>query len=490
MRILDMIFYWAKVRPDHVAIIQPDTILTFKTLAERVESVSWKVAEFNLDRQKPIAILIQHRVSQFVVCLALMELGFSIVPAYGELLPHLRAAGVSTFIHDGKDAVLPDGKKFLFNDSWFLALDKRKSKTRADLNPRQYSGDLIFFTSGSTGAQKKMIFTADAFLERLYRSNPLIEGNFARTLIIPGLDGTYGFFPSWAILSAGHTVCFAPVGEASLLLISSHRINYIIASPQQALELVALAERGGGYQLDSLKAFRIGGGMVTEDLVRRIQASFCPNVIITYGSTEVGTMAFATYNTIAHVPGAVGIVAPWAQVEIVDQAGNVVAPGVEGQIRARTPTLLERLAVGKRGEDIDLRNAWLYPGDLGRLTEEGILCISGRIDDVLNRGGVSISAADLDETLRSCVGIADAGVCGVMGDTGILQVWAGLVPNRDFDLEAFMRSMQEDEVLKRKLETNIDKVLVVDRIPRTQVGKIKRNELREMLRTVTTEQPA
>jgi acyl-coenzyme A synthetase/AMP-(fatty) acid ligase len=318
----------------------------------------------------------------------------------------------------------------------------------------------------------------------------LIEGNFARTLIVPGIDGFYGFFPSWAILSAGHTICFAPVGPASLLLVSSHRINYIIASPQQALELVGVAEAGGGYETDSVKAFRIGGGLVTKDLVSRVQASFCPNVVITYGSTEAGTMAFATYNTIAHVPGAVGIVSPWADLEIVDNAGNPVGPGVEGQVKVRTPTLLERVAAESPGKDIDVANTWLYPGDLGRLTGEGILCISGRVDDVLNRGGASISAVELEEGLRSCAGIADAGVCGVVGDTGILQIWAGIVPGADFDLERFTKSLQENKALKQKVDTYLDRVLVVSRIPRTQVGKIRRKELQEMLGNLSAEQPA
>jgi acyl-coenzyme A synthetase/AMP-(fatty) acid ligase len=247
------------------------------------------------------------------------------------------------------------------------------------------------------------------------------------------------------------------------------------------LDLVVAAEKSSGYQLDSLKAFRIGGGIVTKDLIGRIQAQFCANVIITYGSTEAGTMAFATYNTIAHVPGAVGMLAPWTELEIVDGAGNILGPGVEGLVRARTPTFLEHMAAEQPGTTIDSQNTWWYPGDIGRLTEDGILCIAGRVDDVLNRGGASVSAVELDGILRSYAGIADAGVCGVIGDTGILQIWAGIVPRSDFDFDAFIRSLQQDESLKRKLDFLLDNVLVVERIPRTQVGKIKRNELREML---------
>lgn len=481
MRILDMIFYWAKAKPDHVAIIQPDMILTFKELAQRIEQAVEKIVELDLNPQEPVAVLIEHRARQLIVCFALMNLGLTMAPAFAGLLPDLRAHGINTIIHDGKNVPLPGSKNILFDDSWFRTTAKRAGRLTQGIAPLQEHAELIFFTSGSTGFPKKTIYPADTLLERLGRPSPLVEGSFARTLIVSGIDGSFGFFPCWAILSGGRTVCFAPIGEASLLLVSSHRIDYIIASPQQTLELVALAEKGGGYQLDSMKAFRLGGGIVTKALISRIQGSFCPNVVISYGSTEAGPMAFASYDTIANVPGAVGIIAPWAELEIVDGAGNVLPPGVEGQVRARTPNILQRLAAEKPEKKVDIQNVWYYPGDIGRLTEDGILCISGRVDDVLNRGGMSISAVDLDETLRSRAGIADAAVCGVMGDTGILQIWAGVVPQPDFDFDAFMQSLQEDEVLKRKLDVNLDRVLVVERIPRTQVGKIKRNELREML---------
>jgi acyl-coenzyme A synthetase/AMP-(fatty) acid ligase len=477
MHILDMIFYWAKTKPNHLAVIQSDAILTFATLAERVDSVARKITELNLDPDEPVAVLIEHRTRQLIVCFALLHLGYTIAPAYAGLLPHLQASGIDTVIHDRKAGAPRASKNIYFDDSWFRPVaPQRESKPR-----RREIGDLIFFTSGSTGVPKKTTYTVGAFFERLYRSNPLIEGNYPRTLIVPGIDVHYGFFPSWAILSAGHTICFAPTVELSLMLLSSHRVNYIITSPQQALELVTAAEKNAGYQLDSVQAFRIGGGVVTKDLIGRVQASFCPNVVITYGATETGTMAFATYDRIASVPGAVGIVAPWAEVEIVDEAGNILGPGVQGRVRARTPTFMELFAAENSGADTESAKAWWYPGDIGRLTEDGILCIAGRVDDVLNRGGVSVSAVELEETLRSRAGIADAGVCGVIGEAGILQIWAGVVPQPDFDFKAFMRSLQADEAVRRKIEANIDRVVVIDRIPRTQVGKIQRGELREML---------
>ena len=188
-----------------------------------------------------------------------------------------------------------------------------------------------------------------------------------------------------------------------LLLLSAYGIDYIAASPRQVLTLVELAEKGG-YQLSSLKTIRIGGSLVSREFVQRVRANLCPNVLITYGSTETGTVALAAYDTIANTPGAVGFVIPSAELEIVDDSGSVLDAGKEGRIRCRTPIFLKNLAANKpRWQEGD-QTTWFYPGDLGHLTADGQLCISGRADDVINRGGHKLSAVDIEEALRSCPG--------------------------------------------------------------------------------------
>jgi acyl-coenzyme A synthetase/AMP-(fatty) acid ligase len=481
MRILDMIFYWAKVRPDHPAIIQPDVILTYKALAEGIESVTKKIAELNLNPQQPVAVLIEHPARQLTVCFALMHSGFPAATIYRDLLPHLPAAGIDTLIHAGKDIILPGGNNIRFDDSWLIAKAESFAIEAKSRKLSDKDGGLLTFTSGTTGIPKKSLRPAKAFLDSLDLVNVMGESEFSRTLSIPGVNGSFGFVRAWSILSIGKTICFTSPGESTLLLLSTYRIEYIVASPVQALDLVETVEKNGGYQLDSLKLIRIGGSLITKDLINRVRANLCPQVMISYGSTEAGQMVFGSYDMIANIPGAVGFVAPWAEVEIVDDAGNILPAGVEGRVRGRTPIFVERFTAENPDRKIDTKNLWWQSGDIGRLTEDGVLCIAGRSDDVLNRGGVSISAAHLDETLRSCPGIADAAVCGVWDDSGILEIWAGVVPQPDFDIDVFLRSLEQDAALKRKLDKNLNRVFVVARIPRTQVGKIQRNELREML---------
>lgn len=476
MRFLDMIFYWAKAKPARPAIIQPDMIITYKELAHAIESVSEHVGQHNLNPREPVAVSIDHAAKRLITCFALLRCGFAVASIHRGLLAHMQLFGIKNLIYDDGDG-LPGGNNIRFDDRWLRRVGGHSTVNAVDRSNAVTDQDLIFFTSGTTGRPKKIVETTGAMSERFNLANVTGEANFSRTLIVSGLEGTFAFFSTCAPLNSGHTVCFAPFGHPMLLLVSTYRVEFIIASPQQALALVELLEKTGGYQLDSLKAIRIGGSLVSKDLVRRIQANLCRNVIVSFGSTETGRVAFASYDTIANTQGAAGFVAPWAEVEILDDTGNVLPTGVDGSIRCRTPFFLKNVAASDHGAP----NSWWYSGDIGHVTEDGKLCIVGRSDDIINRGGQKISAVDIEETLRSCAGIEDVAVCGVLGPSGLQEVWVGIVPQASLDVEAFLRSLEQDPKLKTKLDTSINQVFVVERIPRTQRGKIQRNELREML---------
>ena len=102
-----------------------------------------------------------------------------------------------------------------------------------------------------------------------------------------------------------------------------------------------------------------------------------------------------------------------------------------------------------------------------------MLCIAGRNSDVVNRGGDKLSIADLEEFLLTCFGIKDAGACTVLGETGFSQVWVGLVLGPSADLAALRHTIESNVQFK----TNIDKIFVVEAIPRGTLGKVQRDEL-------------
>src|SRR5881397_4033053 len=114
---------------------------------------------------------------------------------------------------------------------------------------------------------------------------------------------------------------------------------------------------------------------------------------------------------IAGIPDAVGFVVPEVKVEIVDASDALLPVGAEGFVRVQTP-FSSALAPGADSKK------WYYPGDIGWLTDNGVLCIAGRREDVLNRGGVKLATTEFEEFLCAAPSVRDAGVCSVKGEAG------------------------------------------------------------------------
>jgi acyl-coenzyme A synthetase/AMP-(fatty) acid ligase len=489
MHPVDLIYFWAKQAPARTAVVQPDMVVTFKALADAIESAARRVEGLGLDPKDPVAVCIDSPVKMLAVCLALLHRGFSVaVIGRGHLL-YLVSAGIKNVIYDSEGLVLSGGRNIRFEDSWLRGqntadngVPKRGSQPRG----RGKEGTLIFFTSGTTGRPKKIVHSHATLLDRLYVSGLTGEAAFSTVLFMPGLGGSYGFNRGCAVLFKGGTLCFGSLAETAAAFTSTFGVELIVASPAQAQGLTEFVEKRPGYDLSSLKEIRIAGSAMSNDLVGRIQSTLCRNVVVEYASTEAGIIALAPHEAIRGVPGAAGILAPWAELEIIDKAGNVLSAGEEGIIRCRTAAFSDSFALNNSTGSTDPGQAWWYPGDIGRLSEGGLLIVSGRIDDLINQGGIKASAVALDEVVSSIGGIRDAAVCAVASDKGLDELWVAVVPERTTDIATLQRSIEA----AGSLPMPIARLFAVEDIPRTDLGKIRRNDLRDKLLRLHAAQPA
>jgi acyl-CoA synthetase (AMP-forming)/AMP-acid ligase II len=200
-------------------------------------------------------------------------------------------------------------------------------------------------------------------------------------------------------------------------------------------------------------------------------------VLSQYGSTEGGVVALAPLDEIAGIPDAVGVVLPWANLEVVDEGGHPLPSGAEGLIRYRTPQLTENIEAGDGGELPGVRGPWFYPGDVGSLTKDGVLCLSGRSSDVINRGGVKVSGSRIEEILQALPDIKEAAACGVVGPSGLEEIWVAVVANGPFEVDAIKQLLAEHDDVK----IAADEVLEFDELPRGELGKVQKFRLRELM---------
>jgi acyl-coenzyme A synthetase/AMP-(fatty) acid ligase len=476
MHTVDMISYWGRTIPHHPAVIRAEGFVTYGALAQSVETAADNLSRAISDRTRPVAVSIENAASMLVASLALMRAGFSVVPASKQLFEHLPQLGVSTLVHQRGGDTFDGGANILFEDRWLSSgadVDLRKGIAGGHPTADVHA---IFFTSGTTGKPKPIVQTQQAWKERILAADNAIFSPYERVLVVPGLASGYGHNRTLEALHFGKTVCFAPFDPQMLWLVNTYDIDLIFCSPQQALVLADIQEKITRYPLPALKVVKIGGSVITREGIERIKHYLCRNIVISYASTEAGTAAMAPYDAIAHIPGAVGYVVPGAEIEIVDHRGVVLPIGSEGFVRLRTPQFLKSASANGAAD-------WFYGGDLGSLTENGVLCITGRSGDVVNRGGTKLSSAEFESFLVSFAGVKDAGICTHLGAAGYEEVWAAVVLEPSIDLGAFRLHVETN----KQFGTNIDKLFVVESIPRNELAKLQPALLKEMLLAIGDE---
>ena len=476
MPIVDMIYYWARAVPHRPAITQSDMVTSFQGLADAIESFGERIDRLNLDKREPVAVSIANPAFMLATIFALLRNGYAAAPVNARLYPHLAGAGIRNLIYDTTGLAVSGGRNIRFDMSWLPDAKQQDTQRAYRHRPAENAG-LVFFTSGTTGLPKKVTQTAAALQQLLEYPYSCASGAHQKIMIMPGLTTSYGFNRVCEVLNAGKTACLAPNSEAALALVDTFGVELIVASTAQALELVDVKRKNPAYQLNSLQTVWFGGGIITSERIFDICTVLCRNCTHHYGSTEGGSVASAPFEVIADIPGAVGIVLPWVELEIVDEAGGVLPGGSEGLIRYRTPRLLHNLEALGADHMPGVKDRWFYPGDVGSLTAGGVLCLAGRTSDVINRGGVKVSSTKIEEILEDLPEVNEAAACGVMGPSGLEEIWVAIVADGSIDIEQIKRRLSDHD----ELRIAPDEVFVVDKLPRGELGKVQKHRLKELL---------
>jgi long-chain acyl-CoA synthetase len=152
-----------------------------------------------------------------------------------------------------------------------------------------------------------------------------------------------------------------------------------------------------------------------------------------------------------------------------------VPAGEDGIIRARSPEMASYAS--DAGDTIEMfRDGWFYPGDIGRIYADGLVVITGRTNEVINRGGVIVAPEIIEEVLRLDPVVKDVAVVGVPMASGIEEIWAAVVTDDPIDANAI--GLRAHDKLNEKTP---DRILRIDAIPRNENGKVTRNALRDQL---------
>lgn len=357
---------------------------------------------------------------------------------------------------------------------------------------------IVFLTSGTTGEPKavveplaahwaKMQLFADAF-----RPGP----EDVHLLYMP-ISHVFGSrLALMALLRGGRLVLterFSP--ERTLELIARESVTVMPGVPTH-LRLLRDRYDPARHDVSSLRWVLSAAAGLPRPLAQWVYEALGADITFVYGCSEGFTMLTTDRDEI--LAGAVGRTVfrgppgtpADGTVRIADERGATLAPGETGEI-------LYGAAVPVRYWDHPdaATDGWYRTGDLGRMDAAGAVYIVGRLKELVNRGGLHVSAAEVELALALHPGVADAGVIAVADATLGEAVCACVVPaGPTAPTLAELRSFLGQTLARHKLP---DELCVIEAIPRTDIGKVDRKRLtalvvdggapRERLRPVAAE---
>ena len=228
-----------------------------------------------------------------------------------------------------------------------------------------------------------------------------------------------------------------------------------------------------------LRLIRSSSASLPPTVMAELEETFRAPVIESYGMTEAAhQMTSNPLPPADRKPGSVGLAAG-PQVAVMDEAGALQPAGAGGEVVIRGPNVTPGYEQNPQANADAFRDGWFRTGDQGRFDADGYLTITGRLKELINRGGEKISPRETDEALLAHPAVAQAVTFAVPHDQLGEEVAAAVVLRAGHT--AGERELQEFAA-QRLADFKVPRmILILDEIPTGATGKLQRIGLAEKL---------
>ncbi len=496
--------------PDRPAIIFDGQTITFEELAERVNRLANGLSELGVGPGDRVATMQVNTNQCIEAYFAAAQLDAIYVPinfrAKTDELAQMLEIVQPTCLLLGERylSLVPEGSR---SSEGIVLLDGEASGSHksyeallAESSPDQMhfpeAGDedttVIMFTAGTTGVPKGVMLTHDSFssylLATVEPADPDVEES---NLITVPFYHIAGLQAALAAVYGGRTLVvmrqFEP--EEWLRLAQENQANRAMLVPTMLKHLME-HPKFSDYDLSSLRVITYGAAPMPLEVIREAIRRFPgARFINAFGQTE-------TASTITMLPPddhvldgspeeietklkrltSIGKPLDDVEVAIVDEDGQPVATGEQGEIIARGSRMMAGYWQEESATRDTMRGGWIYTGDLGYQDEDGYIFLSGRAKDFIKRGGEMISPEEVEHVLRSHPELDDAAVIGVPDVEWGEEVRAVVVGRSDRVTEAEIIEFCRDKMAGYKRPRS---VIFVGELPRNVMGKLLKRDLRE-----------
>ncbi|MDH3700373.1 MAG: non-ribosomal peptide synthetase [Alphaproteobacteria bacterium] len=223
-----------------------------------------------------------------------------------------------------------------------------------------------------------------------------------------------------------------------------------------------------------IRVIRSGTGRLETRIGRALETLFDAPVIQAYGSSETGFMAAEPLPPKARKAGSVGLTAG-TEVRILDDTGARLGPDQRGEVVVRGPMIFDGYDDASEANRTAFSKGWFRTGDQGYFDSDGYLFLTGRLKEMINRGGQKITPNEIDDALLAHPGVQAAAAFPVPHSTLGEEIAAAVVLEpgvalAEETLSRFLRGRLATFKVPRRL-------LFVDEIPKGPTGKVQRYKL-------------
>jgi acyl-CoA synthetase (AMP-forming)/AMP-acid ligase II len=479
---------------------------SYSELNRQSKNIAKKLRIKGLNGSDKVAIYLPNSVNWVLACFGSVRAGLVVVPishdaAPGEVSYRITDSGAHTIVTTKDRLGVLEGLKSEVNPKLQIIIVDEEQIAGCE-NFSAYCTDLkdsvdeeistsiddiafIVYTSGTTGKAKGVQLTLRSMLWVVAACwIPIAEMNDKDVVLSPlPLFHSYALnFSVLSIVAAGASEFIVEKYSSShvLSLLKTGKFTVLPGVPTMFHYILESAKADSAVKLNGMRLCISAGAIMPADLNKGFEEFFGIKLLDGYGITETSTMVTMNSPIWGRTLGSCGLPVVGVAVRIVDPTTSVdLGPGQEGELIVRGPNVM----VGYHNKPTEtaaaLKNGWYHTGDLAKADANGYLTITGRLKELIIRGGQNIAPGEIEESVLRHPAILDCAAVGIehkhLGEIPV--VFVVLREGKSVEDDALIE-FTKGHLSAYKVPVEVH---VVKEIPRTGSGKIMRFKLKETI---------
>jgi long-chain acyl-CoA synthetase len=477
--IVDRIKHWARRSPARPALADTHRVVTFGQLWEEIASCATLLSAHGVGERETVGLLLPNAVPFVAALFGIATAGSgailfppSLTPS--ELLQYCRETGARLVLTDPDHRLIVEaaGGRLAGHGSGGVEAFGLTIPPAKSLKSGDFIGQL---TSGADRLPKIAIRTHAAVWNEIEDfSDEIALTADDGVLVFPSIAHSYGLIGgTLAPLCRGGRVILRDrfVSDEVVELVRRDRPTILYAVPVMYRALTMAP--AGADELATLRLCFSAGAPLPRDVDDTFALRFGRRISQNYGTTEAGVISLRLEWT-PRLQGSVGRPVRHRTVTIVDADGRTLSPGSVGVVMVQSPALARGYLDGAQRRETALEGGRLSTGDLGWVSEDGYLFLTGRASQIVRIGGTAVDLAEVEGVIGALPGVQEAAVVEVHDPEGEARLKAVVVAEglRATDVFAHCRRHLSRMAVPEIVEFR-------GALPRTAAGKILRRALRD-----------